>query len=47
MLTLLAYLFPSPEPARTVVDLHRADGFRRRNQLVETTTGSGWADPPR
>ncbi|MFI7099400.1 alpha/beta hydrolase [Streptomyces sp. NPDC050161] len=31
--------------ARAVADLRRAGGFRRRNLLVMTTTGSGWVDP--
>ncbi|MEV0260748.1 alpha/beta hydrolase [Streptomyces sp. NPDC050617] len=31
--------------ARAVADLRRAGGFKRRNLLVVTTTGSGWVDP--
>lgn len=31
--------------ARAVADLRRAGGFRRKNLLVMTTTGSGWVDP--
>ena len=31
--------------ALAVKDLNRAGGFRRKNLLVVTTTGSGWVDP--
>ncbi|MFJ3660031.1 alpha/beta hydrolase [Streptomyces sp. NPDC090119] len=31
--------------ARAVADLRRAGGFRRKDLLVMTTTGSGWVDP--
>ncbi len=36
---------PEAQAALAVRDLQRAGGFKRKNLLVATTTGSGWVDP--
>jgi uncharacterized membrane protein len=36
---------PEAQAALAVRDLERAGGFRRKNLVVVTTTGSGWVDP--
>jgi uncharacterized membrane protein len=36
---------PEAQAALAVRDLQRAGGFKRKNLVVVTTTGSGWVDP--